>query len=398
MRPLLRLPLWLPGLWFLALLLLALLGHLAVFRLGAVLRLLLRACLRFRLTLLRSRPIFRLRAVLRLLLRTGFRLRLTLLRNRPVFRLRAILRLLPALRLAIALIAAAVGLIVVVCSARRPVRLPTVVEPVALCGAIFLIQRSAGYDFVRPAMIDVVIRAAVLPGGFDVLSLEVGALVMLLAHVVAFPTIRIVPDSARSAAESDVAVAVYVVAIPVVIIVGAANPIPINVPDCGVVFEEPAVPAATEKADPKVSKSIIDAAIIADVAAPVAWMPIIHAVVPSPVSGGPKSTDKGRGDPGSGYPEVAVRTISPIAGDPDQAGIRARGLVIDEQRRRREPDADHHFRARCGWDQGCRQNKKQEPAKWTERFHNYLLAKYLFAGERSVAFPCVCPFEHEVGG
>src|SRR6202035_5262039 len=103
----------------------------------------------------------------------------------------------------------------------------------------------------------------------------------------------------------------------------------VDVGDRAVVVELVAAPAAALIALAAIAEAVVDAAVEADVRAPVAAAPHIDAALPAPVSGRPQQAHGGRQRPGSGYPVVVLVSPRPVAGDPDVAGRRARRLNID---------------------------------------------------------------------
>jgi len=117
-----------------------------------------------------------------------------------------------------------------------------------------------------------------------------------------------------------------------VIDVGDAGTDPI---DGAVVVEGVAIPVAAVIADAGVTKAVVDAAIEADVAAPVTAMEAPAIVVPAPVAGGPESTIVGRGAPCAGDPVVARRRPAPVTGSPDVVGFGGFRLIVDGQGWRR---------------------------------------------------------------
>ena len=104
--------------------------------------------------------------------------------------------------------------------------------------------------------------------------------------------------------------------------------------DRTVVIEAVSVPISALITDSYVSESIVDSAVIADVAAPVPVVVAVTAARISPVSWSPQDPNLGRMRPRTGNPIVALRRIAPIAGRPDVAVSGAIGLRIFRQRRR----------------------------------------------------------------
>src|SRR5216683_6799899 len=129
-------------------------------------------------------------------------------------------------------------------------------------------------------------------------------------------------------------------------VVGVAHNRDVNVGHGAVVVVRATSPVAAEEADAGVAEAVVNAAIEADFGSPVARVPRVEAVFPSPVPWSPEQTDFRREHPGARNPEVAVRPISPIAGNPDIARSRADGLSIDWQHRRANSDGDAHSNLR----------------------------------------------------
>jgi hypothetical protein len=100
-----------------------------------------------------------------------------------------------------------------------------------------------------------------------------------------------------------------------------------------VIEEFAAAPFAAREAFAEVSEAVINAAIESDVRAPIAGIPKIDAIVPSPVSGGPQIAHFGSQHPCAGHPVVAVIVApGPIARSPDIACAGAKRLRINRQR------------------------------------------------------------------
>jgi hypothetical protein len=83
----------------------------------------------------------------------------------------------------------------------------------------------------------------------------------------------------------------------------------IHVHDCGVIGKGAAAPLAACKAYATISKAVVHAAVVADVASPIALMEPVLAVGPTPVVGGPQRTLIGSWNPDAGHPEVVSIVI-----------------------------------------------------------------------------------------
>ncbi len=90
----------------------------------------------------------------------------------------------------------------------------------------------------------------------------------------------------------------------------------------GVVEEMVVVPVPTLIPVAKEAETVIDTAVVANVRTPVAGVPAIEAVVESPVAGRPEQAGLRRGHPCAGYPKVVpnARIPLPVAGSPDHVG------------------------------------------------------------------------------
>src|SRR6185437_939218 len=128
-----------------------------------------------------------------------------------------------------------------------------------------------------------------------------------------------------------------------VIDVNVGDPDVINT---AVVIEIPAVPITAFIAFTEITEAVIDAAVKANVGAPVARVPKICAAVPAPVTRGPEQARLRRDHPSAGHPVVSIRAISPVAWGPDVSIAGARWLRIHRQHRGR--NVDGHENARKG--------------------------------------------------
>ncbi|GAB3343336.1 hypothetical protein GCM10027565_47130 [Bordetella tumulicola] len=72
-----------------------------------------------------------------------------------------------------------------------------------------------------------------------------------------------------------------------------------------VVVEVSVLPVAARISRADIAEPIVDAAVIADVLAPVAGIPTIDVIDIAPVAGGPQRPHKGRQTPGAGHPVIA---------------------------------------------------------------------------------------------
>ena len=80
------------------------------------------------------------------------------------------------------------------------------------------------------------------------------------------------------------------------------------------------LPVAAAVAAAAVSVSVVDAAVVADLGAPVAGVPEVAARAEDPISGCPDQVVRRGLHPGGGHPVIAVRRIGPESGGPEVAG------------------------------------------------------------------------------
>src|SRR5215831_40263 len=148
------------------------------------------------------------------------------------------------------------------------------------------------------------------------------------------------PDTALAAVEADVVVDGRVVDDRAVVDVRD-----VGVADVGyraVVVELVTAPVAALVADASVSEAVINAAVEADVRAPVAGVPHVESVAPAPVPRGPEQAHFRREHPGARHPVVAfiVAAPGPVARHPDVA--RTRNCRLHVRREHRRGDVHRH--------------------------------------------------------
>src|SRR5579862_6651307 len=105
-----------------------------------------------------------------------------------------------------------------------------------------------------------------------------------------------------------------------------------------VVVKGSVIPISTLIAGTTVTVTIVDAAVEADILAPVAVVPSVGIAAPPPISGSPEQTSFGRLHPRTRHPEVALLSRSPIAGGPQITIGGNNRLLVHRQRRRGAPD------------------------------------------------------------
>jgi hypothetical protein len=107
-----------------------------------------------------------------------------------------------------------------------------------------------------------------------------------------------------------------------------------------VVIERATAPIAALEADTTVPVTVVDATIETYVRAPVAGMPKVCTISPTPVTRSPQKSRRGCQYPGAGHPVIVALVIGPVTRRPDVPNRGAGRLHIHGQRGRREVDGD----------------------------------------------------------
>jgi len=172
--------------------------------------------------------------------------------------------------------------------------------------------------------------------------------------------------------------------------IGVVNHGPVHVHDGGVVAEITAIPAPPVEALAVVAVAVVDASVEAYLRAPIAGVPSVAAVIPSPIAGGPEQAYGGGHDPRSGDPVVAagIGIPGPVAGRPQVVGSRTDRLRIDGQLWRGDVDcySDRHLRkGRAGQhtkDRDQEEMSHPEIANPSQNLHISTFGRWLSACER----------------
>ncbi len=127
----------------------------------------------------------------------------------------------------------------------------------------------------------------------------------------------------------------------------------VNVPDVhvvhrAVVVEGSMIPVSAFIADTTVAEAVVDAAVEADMGAPIPLIPSVGVAAPTPVTGSPEKANLGCHHPGTGHPEVAFISISPVAGRPQITFGGGHGLNVHRERGRSDRDRYAELRERGG--------------------------------------------------
>ena len=172
-------------------------------------------------------------------------------------------------------------------------------------------------------------QCTILTGGMDLLYLGCHWWSVVLVHVGFLLRSGASLNSALTAIESHVGIIVY-----------DHRPVYVDVSDLGgvhihdgsVVIESIVAPFAAVESVTAVSVSVIDSTIKSNFRHPVAIIPGVDAIVPTPITGGPEQAGFGCFHPGAGDPVVTIVVIpGPVAGSPHIAFTGALRLFVNRQ-------------------------------------------------------------------
>src|SRR5208337_1464979 len=131
-------------------------------------------------------------------------------------------------------------------------------------------------------------------------------------------------------------------------VVNIVNVRDVHVVHRGVVVEGPVIPISAFIADTTVAEAVVDATVEADMRPPVAFIPREGTAAPAPITGSPEEANFGSHHPRTRHPEVALITISPVAGRPQITVRGDHGLLVHRQRGRSDRDRHAELRRRDG--------------------------------------------------
>ncbi len=228
---------------------------------------------------------------------------------------------------------------------------------------------------VRAAVIERGELRAIVAGFVAMLHLIAGRVEVAIMIGELFFTIRTSIDAATAAIEAD-AVPVSIEAVIDAAVVKVADYVYVDAIDGAVVEELATAPFAAEETDARITETVVDAAVEADMASPIAAMPDVNAVTPAPIAGRPEQAGFRSHYPCSRNPIVAVIAIGPVAGRPDIAGPGAERLFVNGKSGRTDSDrhADADLRLRGGR-YGEKHERKQEQMQETIFTHRCHLDK-----------------------
>ena len=194
-------------------------------------------------------------------------------------------------------------------------------------------KRPADGHAGRAAMIHVGKLSPVGAGSTLVLHLRRHGCSVRLTQRAQFRGSRPHLDSTRSAVET------YPCAAPLVpanlAVVDVVHHGGVDVIYSAVVIEVAAAPVTALVAEAYVAKTVVDAAIVADVPAPVTAVKAVTAMPEAPVAGGPECALIGSLDPRAGHPVIALWRPGPVAGRPEVVVAGSLRLVVVGQGWRR---------------------------------------------------------------
>jgi hypothetical protein len=113
------------------------------------------------------------------------------------------------------------------------------------------------------------------------------------------------------------------------LVVGMSDDGPVHLSDGGVVEERPVIPISALVPDAKITKAVVDAAVIPHVRPPISGVPNISATIVAPVAGRPEQPDSRWEHPRTGDPVITDVTVAPVAWRPYVAGAWTERLLVD---------------------------------------------------------------------
>ena len=116
----------------------------------------------------------------------------------------------------------------------------------------------------------------------------------------------------------------------------------------GVVEEGAVIPISASVTDTAIAEAVVDAAIEADLRAPVAAIPGECIAAPAPVAGSPEQASLRRCHPRTRHPEITFIAIGPVAGRPQITIGGGHGLLVHRQRGRSHGDRHGELRESDG--------------------------------------------------
>jgi len=172
-----------------------------------------------------------------------------------------------------------------------------------------------------------------------------------LMHCCDFGRTRLDVDAAVASVETDAVGRLCTVVDVVhdhVALVNIVNVVHVYVRDGAVVVEVIALPVASEETEADIAEAVVNAAVEADVWAPIAAVEHIVISVVAPVRRGPESAIVRRWAPLAGNPVIARIAPSPVAGRPEVVGIWSRWLIVFREWRRSLIGSDCGFAVCAG--------------------------------------------------
>jgi hypothetical protein len=194
---------------------------------------------------------------------------------------------------------------------------------------------------------------------------------VLLVLGEAFLGVRVVMNAARAATEGNSVIPLDKASIYATsVLKGLVDEAAVHAHYSSVVAEVVAKPFSAGKAYSAITAAVVDAAVVANVPSPVAFMEEETTLLPTPVAGSPEQTRSRCGHPSAGNPIVAglVMIPGPIAWSPHQAGFRAWRLLVDRQRRWGKAYADGDLCV-AGDRKNRQKQRQQKPAYRAQMLH-----------------------------
>ena len=169
-------------------------------------------------------------------------------------------------------------------------------------------------------------------------------------------------------------------------VVGIVNDGRVHVIHIGVVSEVATFPAAAFISKAAVPIAVIDAAVVANLRAPISFIENERVAAPAPITRSPEEAYLGWLNPRAGHPEITTVVKSPVARRPEVTVGGADRLLIDGKRGRSKAhgNADAELGGRTVR-KSKKDNRKQQQANGDRGAHcDFLRLTYLFRGDYCV--------------
>src|SRR5262249_50943432 len=166
----------------------------------------------------------------------------------------------------------------------------------------------------------------------------------------------------------------------------------VNVGHCNVIAVDISLPLATIEAFTWIAVSVINPAVEADLRSPIARIPPITAINPTPISRSPEQAWLRRQDPCARDPIIVgcIGVPRPVTRCPEVTFIRTNGLVVNWQRRWAHTNHNRDLSWRKRWRQQKKQGREKNPTKGLHCSHHRCASLCACCAGSGSAIACRC--------